>query len=514
MYVKTSGPNGSAPIDIPAHETTSQGGKITLEPDILRSSSHDLMDGDPFRPHPEKSGVSYETVREGDPWGPPKSRPVGHSINVLNPSLSDLIQMGVVNKIPSSIITGSKEYWTNQAKNMCDFFANVSKDEADGGFYTHIDSTGKVSNKDEKYLMPTSRQVYSYSAAYKLTGDEKYLDLAKHGIDFIKKHHLRTNENGEVYWVQKVDKKGNPAEGEEQKSLAINEQTYGLTGLIEYYKASNDPEVLDIIKKGHQFITNHFTDEKNGGFYDGYDNKTGEPVKTKSYNSTIYPATSALLELSGVAKGDWKKQVNGQIKDLADLFIKNFPDSKTGFIKENFTEDWKEDWRNWQKQPEGTIGVTGHNTQGALFLLRAERILSKEGMVTPEQSKLYKDTAKNILDSIIEKGFDKERGGWFDCFVRETGKNMWHTNKAFWQQEEGYLATLAMSKIDPDPKYKDACNKTLDFWNKNFIDREIGGDRQVVAADGTPMNEPKGGPGKSSYHSTEFAVLALEIDKW
>ncbi len=115
---------------------------------------------------------------------------------------------------------------------------------------------------------------------------------------------------------------------------------------------------------------------------------------------------------------------------------------------------------------------------------------------------------------MLDRGYDKEHGGWYDVFVRETGQNMWHTNKAFWQQEEGYLATLAMSRIDPDPRYKQASEQTLKFWDHYFIDREVGGDRQTVAADGAPLTDPKGGPGKSSYHSTEMAKLAMEINKW
>ncbi|MEQ8186355.1 MAG: AGE family epimerase/isomerase [Candidatus Eremiobacterota bacterium] len=429
-------------------------------------------------------------------------------------NLNHLRQLSETGKIEGTSSVGSKEFWVNQATHMTDFFAKVSKDEVDGGFYTHIDSTGKVSNENEKFLMPTSRQIYSYAATYELTGDKKYLDMAKHGVDFVLSHHMNKTDNGEVFWTQRVDKKGNIPEGSSEDSLAINEQTYGLTGLIAYYKATKDPEILEVIKGGHKFLTEHFTDKEKGGFFDSVNSGTFEANKTKSYNSTVYPATSALLDMAEIAEGDWKKEVMGQLKELSGDFIKYFPDPSTGFIKENFTSDWNEDWRGWQKQPEGTIGVTGHNTQGALFLLRAERLLAKEGLLTDEESKAYKDSAKNILDSILEKGYDKQNGGWFDVFVRETGKNMWHTNKAFWQQEEGYLATLAMSKIDGDPKYKEATDKTLQFWDKYFMDREVGGDRQTVAQDGTALTDPKGGPGKSSYHSVEMAKLALEIGNW
>ena len=428
--------------------------------------------------------------------------------------LQQLRQMQQVQKTDAPAELGSKKFWTNQATHMTNFFAKASIDSEQGGFYTHLDNVGNVSNPNEKFLMPTSRQVYSYATTYEMTGDKKYLDLAKHGVDFILDNHMRKNEQGEVFWEQRVNRDGSLGEGETDKPLAINEQTYGLTGLIAYYKATKDPAILDVIKSGHEFITNHYHDDANGGFFDSVAQGSNEPATTKSYNSTIYPATSALLDIAEIAEGDWKTQANGQVKELADIFVRNFPDPKTGFIKENFTGDWKEDWRGWQSQPEGSIGVTGHNTQGALFLLRAEKMLNKEGMLTPEESKSYRDTAKQLVDSMLEKTYDKENGGWHDVYVRETGQNMWHTNKPFWQQEEGYLATLAMSKIDPDPKYKQASEQTLKFWDAHFIDRVNGGDHQVVSREGVPQPEPKGGPGKSSYHAVEMGKLAMEIAKW
>ncbi len=39
------------------------------------------------------------------------------------------------------------------------------------------------------------------------------------------------------------------------------------------------------------------------------------------------------------------------------------------------------------------------------------------------------------------------------------------------------------------------------------------GDRQKVAADGTPLPDPKGGPGKSSYHTMEMALLGREVEQ-
>jgi mannose/cellobiose epimerase-like protein (N-acyl-D-glucosamine 2-epimerase family) len=451
---------------------------------------------------------------------------------------------------------GTKAYWVDQAAHVVNFFARVSIDWEDGGYYTHIDYGGNVSNPHEKFLMPTSRQIYGYSTAYMLTGDRRHLDLARHGVDFVLgrepqdgsslKGHLRYTSEGEVYWVQRLDKSGYlPEDGKDKPVVAINEQTYGLTGLIAYYEAIRDdaavPEtekdkILDTIQHGHAFITNRLLDTTYGGFHDGYDVATGTPVVTKSYNSIVYPATSVLLDLTRIADGPWRRQTCTQIKQLANLFVEHFPDSSTGFIKENFKEGWTPEWRGWQQQrvrketdevPEvarvdeneannftASIGVAGHNTQGALFLLRAMKLLQGENMLTPEEASIWYRTAKQLVDNMLERAYDRQHGGWHDVFVRETGQKMWHTNKAWWQQEQGLLATGLLALLEPaeaGQRYRHATLQTLAFWDRAFIDQKLGGDRQRVTREGDPLPEPKGDRGKSSYHSVEMARLAIEL---
>jgi len=447
---------------------------------------------------------------------------------------------------PTDMVTtpalGTPAYWTAQARHMTDFFARVSVDTQHGGFYTHIDADGQVTNRDEKYLMPTSRQVHAYADAFRMTGDLKNLALARHGVDFILQHHVRqAPDDGGVYFVQRVDRTGELMEGEAEKTLVINEQTYGLTGLVGYYRVTRDPQVLDVIRKGHEYLTKHFSDPVNGGFFDTVDPSTGRPGDTKSYNSTIYPATSALLELAEVADGDLQHKALAQVKELGDLFVEHFPDPQTGFIFENFTSDWQPDWRGWQSQSvagqsdgegqpitveQASIGVGGHNTQGALFLLRADRLLRQHGMQSEADSARWTDTARTLVDSMLDRAYDAENGGWHDVFVRETGKKMWHTNKPFWQQEEGFLATLALARLTGEARYDQAASRTLLFWDQAFLDKremvmpdgsvqEVSfGDRQTVTKDGTPIADPKGAPGKSSYHSVEMAALAQEIGRW
>lgn len=453
---------------------------------------------------------------------------------------------------PANPLLGSDAYWNRQARDMVDFFGRVSVDNQDGGFFTNIDSSGKVYNPDpnhpnEKYLMPTSRQVFAYTAAFNMTGDPHYLALAKHGVDFVLAHNVVTTPMGEKHFVEHTDQAGTPIPA----PLAVNEQTYGMTGLIAYYKVTHDPQVLGVLKDTHAYLTKHFGDVRNGqfdGLFDTVDPNSGAHNDTKSYASSVYPATSALLELATVADGDWKQQILGQIKTIADRVVEKFPDPASPFIRERFDRDWNSPddvWKpsGWQFQDlqgktdpsgkpfvdahgqpltHGTIGVVGHNTQAALFLLRADRLLQENGLQSAGDSQRYFDTARTCVDNMLAHGYDHQRGGWYDSIVRESGDQpMWNTNKAFWQQEQGGLATLALYRLTGDMRYKLATDGTERFYDQHFMDRRVEGgqtvsygDRFSVQADGTPTSDPKGGPGKSAYHSTEWAYLAEQIGTW
>ena len=100
--------------------------------------------------------------------------------------------------------------------------------------------------------------------------------------------------------MQQLDKSGHlPRAGGTGPYVAINEQTYALTGLIAYYEAiramSRYPGVRqgshpDIIRQGYCFHHDiAFGTTTHGGFFDRYDVHPAASVATKSYNSDRVP---------------------------------------------------------------------------------------------------------------------------------------------------------------------------------------------------------------------------------
>ena len=387
------------------------------------------------------------------------------------------------------------ENWQDRMEHTMAFFAPYW-DDASGSFPSEINFDGTVKS-ETRHLIATSRMIYGLAH----TGN---IGRAKRQAQFMVEQMVRNDALGPYFLASVVPGKESPTPSE----LVVNHQAYGLNGLVALFQQTGDEMTLNLIYQIFETFMARFHDDEMGGFYDKFNLKTGEAIKTKSYNSTVYVATSFLFDLYEATEDE---QFGRLLAELANIVARHFPDSETGFIIENFDRQWNPQWREWQKQPEGTIGISGHNFQAAWLLIRASQMTE---VISENQEVLYKGAATEILNSMLSKDtvVDKTNGGVGDVYVRETSQTMWHTNKAWWQQAEAILslraAELAQLKV---PGAKTVRKSIEDFYVNNIIDREKGGEFAVVTKEGAPVaGEMKGQLGKSTYHAIELARYMLK----
>jgi 2-keto-3-deoxy-L-rhamnonate aldolase RhmA/mannose/cellobiose epimerase-like protein (N-acyl-D-glucosamine 2-epimerase family) len=426
---------------------------------------------------------------------------------------------GSANGQDENVIWNNPKLWDNSIAHANDFFIKKGWDYVSGSFHSEIANDGTVAS-DLRYIIASSRMVYGL--AHGSVVDPNYLNYANLEAAFILDKMMSADETG-PYFNSVVDRKGASSHEYETK-LVVNEQAYGLNGLVALFAKTESPDLLRKIEEIFSSFYTRFHDEEFGGFFDKFDRSANRPVRTKSYNSTVYVATSFLIDLAKLPTLNKAKYI-ATVKELADIVSQHFVDNTTGWIIENFTPDWRPDWREWQKQTietsEGfqtfTIGITGHNFQAAWFLMRAA-----EFSEIPELSRQqYLDGALNILTSMLKsRAIDRESGGVFDAFKREDGQTMWNSNKAWWQQAEALLAlTKALSiNLFTDPAIaldaQDVRDSILTFYFAHFIDYNGGGEFPVVQKNGTPITtENKGQLGTATYHQVELAKFMKDYAK-
>jgi len=89
------------------------------------------------------------------------------------------------------------------------FLENTMWDKKYGGFYWKLDDNGQVSKgfTDEKHLYGVGFGIYGLAAAYKATGDEKALDLAKEAFHWMDAHAHDSVHGG---YFELLDREGKP----------------------------------------------------------------------------------------------------------------------------------------------------------------------------------------------------------------------------------------------------------------------------------------------------------------
>lgn len=406
---------------------------------------------------------------------------------------------------------------TNQLTASVDRF--LGHYNPDGNFIpTDIDARGEVTS-NTLGIVNQSRHIYGLAKAYELTGEARYLDFARKMADsyvarFVDRSIDPPGFHENVDW-DPTSKTSTPRSAD---ALTVNHQSYGLAGLVALYKVTRDPELLATIRELHQGFVKRFHDDEKGGFYDSSSRASGQPDGLKSYNSTVYVATSYLQELAQLDTGPGHPDTppfsySGLMRELTDLILEHFLDPKTGFLVENFDRDWNPAWRSWQSQEvDGqtfSISIVGHNTQTAWLLLEQFELTGDPRL---------KDAAVGILSSMLERGIDWENGGAYNAAKREAPTDqrwMWGTNKAWWQQAETLQAFLLADKLgvlddvrSPQGTGREALEKTLSFWN-HFV-APAGGEHGEVTETGQPVDGPLSGFGKATYHMAQLASTTAD----
>lgn len=128
-----------------------------------------------------------------------------------------------------------------------------------GGFYGRRDGYDRLDENAEKGAILNARILWSFAAALRLTGKERYAEMALRARDYIREHFI-DNEFGGVYWS--LDADGMPLDTRKQ-FYAIAFTIYGLS---EHYRATGDEESLRLAQALFHDIEKHSRDFEKGGY--------------------------------------------------------------------------------------------------------------------------------------------------------------------------------------------------------------------------------------------------------
>jgi mannose/cellobiose epimerase-like protein (N-acyl-D-glucosamine 2-epimerase family) len=425
---------------------------------------------------------------------------------------------------PDEYAFEKQDWWVRQIRALAEFYllAQFGGNEINYDDYrTTIKVTGAKAKDNYRQETDTiSRLVYGFASAYMLTGDDRFLEAAEKGTEYLREH-MRFYDLDEniVYWYHGIDVDGRRETkifasefGDDFDAIPAYEQIYALAGPIQTYRISGDPRILKDAEMTVDLFDRFFLDKELGGYFSHIDpialnprsESLGQNRGKKNWNSVGDHAPAYLINLY-LASGE--ERYGRMLESTFDTITKYFPDyANSPFVQEKFFEDWSHDYTHMWQQNRGVIG---HNLKIAWNLMR---------MYGEKPKPEYEAFARKIAEVMPAIGGDPQRGGWYDVMERKLGSNEekhrfgFHDRKAWWQQEQGILAFLILRGVLGGEEYLKLARESSAFYNSFFLDHDEGAVYFNVLANGVPYlmgtERLKGSHSMSGYHSFELCYLA------
>ncbi|MBN1766474.1 MAG: AGE family epimerase/isomerase [Sedimentisphaerales bacterium] len=371
--------------------------------------------------------------------------------------------------------------------NILSFWMENTVDTANGGFYGQIAPDNTPDREANKGIVLNARILWTFSAAYRVLQDEKYLKIAQRAYDYLTHYFLDKKYGGYYY---ELDSMGEPVDPRK----VIYCQAFALYGLSEYYRVTLDEDVLKQALDLYRLMKQHALDTEYQGYFENFTRQwklmrsawtDSSLARDKSLNTHLHIIEAYTCLYLVWPDDTLKKDITAM---LDYLFLEKMIDPDAGHFRDFFSRDWQalRDDMSW-----------GHDIEASWLLLETAHILGDESLI-----KKCEELALKIADFTYQ-GISPQGGLWNEEL--SLSRNVPYS---WWPQSEGVIGYLNAWQISHNQKYLDTANLIWNFIDRYFIDHQYGEWINSLDENLTPRPFAKVGFWKAPYHNTR---MCLEI---
>lgn len=373
--------------------------------------------------------------------------------------------------------------------NILPFWINKMTDNQNGGFYGQINGYNRLQPLANKGAVLNARVLWTFSAAYRILGNDQYLTTAQRAYTYIRDNFI-DEEYGGAYW--ELDYLGKPVNTKKQ----VYAQGFVIYGLSEYYRVTQDAEVLHLAQSLFILLEKH-RDKENGGYFEAF-TREWKPIEDmrlsekdanekKSMNTHLHilePYTNLLRV--------WNDpHLRKAQEELISIFLDKILDNQSYHQHLFFDERWT---------VKSTAISYGHDIEAAWLLYEAAQVLNYEG-------------AMQQVSAICLKIADAASEGLQDdgSMIYEKNNNHIDTDRHWWVQAESIVGYMYAYKISKDERYKQYAEQLWIYIQNNITDRTYGEWIWSRNDEGEiNRNEDKAGFWKCPYHNSRMCLEMIE----
>jgi mannose/cellobiose epimerase-like protein (N-acyl-D-glucosamine 2-epimerase family) len=336
-------------------------------------------------------------------------------------------------------------------------------------------------------VVAQSRQVYAYGVAFHMTGDRKYLDWMKLGLDYLRRD-VVDRKNGGIATNQdaRTGVWGPKPEWRNPQELA-----YGLVGFSFYYYLTRDPAVLDDIVAIKRYIFDKYFDNDAQVMKWLQADNGAEKAADRRLVATLDQMNAYLVLLTPILPEPYQSEWKADLTRLSIVLIEKFYnwDENLFYLTSNTAAD---------RDPAKSATDFGHTIK-AMWMIRWT------GIVTENPEFVW--FAETYGRQVLARAYQPGNGSWASG-VAAGGKV--DINKSWWivAELDQFAATLSLQDPELASLY---LKQTYVYWREYLVDKQYA--EVWTTVDGVtnkPLanDQPKQWPWKNGYHSLEHALVA------
>lgn len=361
-----------------------------------------------------------------------------------------------------------------------------------GGFYGRRDGYDRLDENAEKGAILNARILWSFAAALRLTGRERYAEMALRARDYIREHFI-DNEFGGVYWS--LDADGMPLDTRKQ-FYAIAFTIYGLS---EHYRATGDEESLRLAQTLFYDIEKHSRDFEKGGYIEA-ETRDWQPIadmrlsdkddnasKTMNTHLHIMEGYTSLLRV-------WRDpELLEATRQLLRIFLDRILDRTTWHLGLFFNNDWE--------RQDGIFSY-GHDIEASWLMLETAMVIGDE--------ELYKETLE-ATGKIAVAALEGRKSDGSMVYERHADGSL-DSDIHWWVQAEDVIGQLYLAAYHGMKECTAKAEESWQYIKDNLIDRENGEWYWSRLGSDSSINrkDDKAGFWKCPYHNSRMCIEAIE----
>ena len=372
--------------------------------------------------------------------------------------------------------------------NILPFWLSHSTDQVNGGFFGAVTNDLQVQNEVPRSAILCARILWTFSAAYRKYGTEQYLSMAQRAYETLT-HVFRDQDYGGLYWS--VDVTGKPVLSHKHHYA----QAFGIYGLSEYYRATQDVDSLALAQELFRLLEKHAFEPDWGGYIEGSSRTWAalEDMRLSTKEINCRKSMNTMLHILEAYTNLLRVWDDTQLKNQHRALIKSFLQHIINVQTHHFNLFFNDSWNSLLDHVS-----YGHDIEGSWLLVEAAEIQGDEKLLAE-----VRKTSVQMAEVVYQKGIDADGS----LFYEGDSRAIITDDKAWWVQAEAIVGFFNAYRLSGQEKFGQAAQRCWAYIQNHLVDRTYGDWYKLLRRDGTVDNSiPKIGPWECPYHHSRACL--------